>query len=143
MVSPGIILVSGQASGGGGSLPPGQQSPITLTNGDAAGMVPGTIAYIISNATAAKALSNGTLAQASVALMCLDTIAPSATGRFVLGGLVAGLSGGTADTLAYCGTTAGVLSATPDLVSGHFNVICGIWLSATQFIFNPQLPLQN
>lgn len=142
--SPWGLINVGASSAGGTSLPPGQVSPLVLTNGSGSPITLGMLCYVSGNDIVQPAISNGTLAQASVAYMCLDaTIASAATGRFVYGGIVTGLTGGVFNTLGYLGTTAGLISATPDLVAGHYNQISGLWLSATQFAFNPTLPIQN
>lgn len=131
---------------GVGSSPvtPGGWSPVTLTNGDAGAITLGQVCYLSANDTARKAFSNGTEAQATAICMCIDaSIAAAGTGRFVFGGIVTGLAGGTVNTLGYLSTTAGAIANTPNLTAGQYNVLLGIWQSATKFQFNPQLPILN
>lgn len=135
--------LNGAGGGVGSTIAPGGWAPIVLTNGDATGMVLGSLAYISANDTVSKAKSNGTLAQASCLYMSLDTIVSGGTGRFVGGGIIGGLAGGTFNTLGYLGTTAGVMAAAPDLTVGEYNVLLGLWLSATEFQFHPQFPFLN
>jgi len=138
----GIFLASGSA---GGSSTPGGWSPVTLTNGEAVPITIGQVCYLSANSTAKLGLANGTLAQASVVVMCIAaSIAAGATGKFVFGGVVAGAGAGkTFGTLGYLSTTAGGISTTPDLTSGEYNVILGAWINATDFEFAPQLPILN
>lgn len=115
-----------------------------LTNGEAVAITKGQVCYLSTNDTAKKAFDNGTLAQASAICICIDaSIASGATGRFVFGGRVPGLAGGTVNTLGYLSTVAGAIAAVPDLTAGRYNVLLGLWISATEFQFNPQLPILN
>lgn len=137
------IFIAGSSSAVS-PVAPGGWSPVTLTNGEAAPITLGQVCYLSANDTARLALSNGSLAQASAVCLCIDaSIAAAGTGRFVFGGRVAGLSGGTVNTPGYLGTTAGAIAASPDLTATHYNVWLGLWLSATEFQFGPQLPILN
>ncbi len=140
----GIALVQG-SSGGSTPLPPGQFSPVTLTNGDGTAITKGQLCYASADDTAKKAQSDGTEAEATCVYMCLDaTIAPGATGNFVLGGVVAGAGAGhTFGTTGYLSGTPGAISNTPNLTAGQFNVLVGFWLNATDFQFAPQVPILN
>lgn len=123
---------------------PGGLTPVTFTNGEATPITLGQVCYLSANDTARLALSNGTLAQASVTCICIDaSIAAAGTGRFVFGGRVPGLAGGTVNTPGYLGTTAGAIAASFDSTVGHYNVWLGLWISTTEFLFNPQLPILN
>jgi hypothetical protein len=138
----GITLVSQQSTTS--PLTPGGWSPAVLTNGEAAPITLGQVCYLSADTTAKLAKSNSTLAIASAVCMCIDaSIAAGATGRFVFGGLVTGLSGGTVNTLGYLGTTFGAIAASPDVTPGEYNTLLGLWLSATVFSFAPQLPIAN
>jgi len=125
-------------------LTPGGWSPVSLTNGDAGPITLGQPCYLFGNDIAGKAESDLTEARATAVCICIDaSIAAGAVGRFVFGGIVTGLSGGTVGTLGYLSATAGVIAAVPNLTSGQFNVLLGIWQSASKFQFNPQLPILN
>lgn len=143
----GVLGKYGQLpSGISSSTPstPGGWSPVTLTNGEAGAVTLGQVCYLSAADTARLSFDNGTLAQAQAVCMCIDTtIAGGATGRFVFGGRVAGLAGGAFNTLGYLSTVAGAIAAVPDLVAGRYNVLLGLWTSATAFEFNPQLPILN
>lgn len=123
---------------------PGGWSTVQLINGDVDVITVGQVCYLSANDTARKAQSDGTEAEATCVCMCVDpSIAAGAAGRFVFGGLVIGLSGGTVGTLGYLSATAGGISATPNLTAGQYNVLLGIWQSASKFQFNPQIPILN
>lgn len=125
-------------------LTPGGWSPVYLTNGEAIAVTKGQPCYLSANDTARLAQSDGTEAQATCVCFCLDTsIAAGAVGRFVFGGLITGLVGGTVNTLGYLSATAGVIAAAPNLTAGQYNVLLGIWQSASKFQINPQLPILN
>jgi len=125
-------------------LTPGGWSPVSLTNGDGTAITLGQPCYLSANDTARKAESDSSEAAATAVCICIDaSIAAGAVGRFVFGGIVTGLSGGTVGTLGYLSATAGVIAAVPNLTSGQFNVLLGIWQSASKFQFNPQLPILN
>ena len=128
------------ASGSG----PGSWSPVTLTNGDGTAITLGQVCYISANDTARKAQSDGTEDEATAVVVCIAaTIAAGSSGLFVWGGIVNGLSGGIAGDLGYLSATLGAISATPNLTSGQYNVLLGMWQSASKFQFNPQLPILN
>lgn len=137
----------GQIPSLGGStspLTPGGWSPVKLTNGDGTAITLGQPCYLSANDTARKAESDSSEAAATAVCICLDaSIAAGAIGQFAFGGTVPGLSGGTVGTLGYLSATVGVIAAVPNLTSGQFNVLLGIWQSATKFQFNPQLPILN
>jgi hypothetical protein len=123
---------------------PGGWSPVLLTNGDGTAITLGQVCYLSANDTARKAQSDGTEDEATAVCICIDaSIAASAVGRFVFGGIVTGLSGGTAGDIGYLGTTPGAIVAAPNLTAGQYNVLLGIWQSASKFQFNPQLPILN
>ena len=123
---------------------PGGWSPVLLTNGDGTAITIGQVCYLSANDTARKAQSDGTEDEATAICICIDaSIAAAGTGRFVFGGIVTGLAGGTAGDLGYLGTTPGAIVAAPNLTAGQYNVLLGIWQSATKFQFNPQLPILN
>lgn len=125
-------------------LTPGGWSPVQLTNGDGTAITLGQVCYLSANDTARKAQSDGTEAEATCVCICIDTsIAAAAVGRFVFGGIVTGLVGGTVGTLGYLSATAGAIANAPNLTAGQYNVLLGIWQSATKFQFNPQLPILN
>lgn len=129
---------------GGTTLGPGAWSPVTLTNGEAVPITLGQVCYISADDTARLAQSDGTEAQASAVIICIDaSIAAGATGRFVWGGNVDGLSGGVAGALGYLSATLGAIAAAPNLTAGQYNVLLGMWQSSTKFNFNPQIPILN
>ena len=125
-------------------ITPGGWSPVLLTNGDVGAITLGQPCYLSANDTARKAQSDGTEAEATAICICIDvSIAAAGVGRFVFGGIITGLSGGTVNTLGYLSATVGVIAAVPNLTGGQYNVLLGIWQSATKFQFNPQLPILN
>lgn len=125
-------------------LTPGGWSPVTLTNGDGTAITLGQVCYLSANDTARKAQSDGTEDEATAVCMCIDaSIAAGLTGRFVFGGIITGLAGGVAGDLGYLSTTAGAIAAAPNLTAGQYNVLLGIWQSASKFQFNPQIPILN
>jgi hypothetical protein len=135
-------LPSGASSGG--NLGPGSWSPVTLTNGDGTAITLGQVCYVSANDTARKAQCDGTEDEATGVVICVATsIAAAGTGLFVWGGIVAGLSGGVAGDLGYLSATLGAISAVPILTAGQYNVLLGMWQSATKFSFSPQLPILN
>lgn len=125
-------------------ITPGGWSPVPLTNGEAIAVTLGQPCYLSANDTARLAQSDGTEAEATCVCICIDvSVAAGAVGRFVFGGIVPGLSGGTVGTLGYLSATAGVIAAVPNLTAGQYNVLLGIWQSTTKFQFNPQIPILN
>lgn len=131
------------AGGGGNPLPwPGAWSPVTLTNSSGGAITYGQICYLIGSDAVGLAQSDGTLAEARVAVMSINTasIANAGTGRFVFGGRIIALSGGVAGDDAWLGVTAGALATTPDTASGHYLARAGYWLSTTEFQFIPAIP---
>ncbi len=128
---------SSSSSGGGSAL------SVTLTNGEAVPLAVGDVCYLFANDTVKKAKANGTEAQATALFIATAVIAAGADGTFASAGLVTGLAGGTVNTLGYLSATAGAISATPILTAGQYNVLLGIWQSATKFQFNPQIPILN
>lgn len=131
---------------GGATAPvtPGGWSPVSLTNGDGTAITLGQVCYLSANDTARKAQSDGTEAEATAVCICIDaSIAAAGTGRFVFGGIVVGLSGGSVGDLGYLSATPGGIAAVPNLNLGQYNVLLGIWQSTTKFQFNPQLPILN
>lgn len=144
MVELGIFLVQA-GSGSSAPLPPGQWSPVSLTNGDAGAITKGQVCYLSADDTARKGQSDNTEAEATVIAMCLaTTIAPAAAGDFVLGGLVAGAgTGHTFGEVGYLSATPGAIAAVPNLTVGQYNVVLGFWINATDFQFSPQIPILN
>lgn len=131
-------------SQGVGPWTPGGWSPVSLQNVNGGAITYGQQCYVFGNGTVKLAQSNGTEAEATCTCICIDTtIANNATGRFVFGGRVPGLSGGVANALAYLSTTPGARQAAPNLTAGQYNVLLGIWLNTTTLQFNPQLPILN
>lgn len=133
----------GQFPSGGGGSSGGSALSATLTNGEAVPLAVGDVCYLFGNNTVKKAKANGTEAQATALFIATGVIAAGADGVFATRGLVTGLAGGTVNTLAYLSATAGGISATPILTAGQYNVLLGIWQSATRLQFNPQLPILN
>lgn len=132
------------AGSGGSSLAPGAWSSVTLTNGDGTAITLGQLCYLSANDTARKGQADGTEDEATIVCVCVATsISAGASGLFVFGGIVTGLSGGVAGDPAYLSATAGAISATPVLTAGQYNVLIGIWQSTTKLQFNPQLPILN
>ena len=120
---------------------------MVLTSGEGAtAFALGDVGYISADNTVKLALSNGTIAQASALCICIEAagVAAGATGRFVFGGRVTGLAGGTAGTLAYLsGVTAGKIVAAPNLTVGQYNEFVGTWIAATVLEFAPGIPTLN
>lgn len=124
-------------------LVPGGGSPVVLTA--AAAFSPGQVGYISAALTANLAISNGTLAQAFGLVMCVEPagIPAGGTGRFIFGGRVSGLTGGTAGSQGYLSTTPGTLSTSPDLTTGHYFSWLGQWLGPNDFLFATGVPRLN
>lgn len=137
----GIFQISG---GAGGALPPGQWSPVTLTNGEGGAVTVGKVVYLSAADTASLAFATGTEAQATaVAMVLAASIAGGATGDYVFGGLVAGAGvGHTFAEVGYLGPL-GTIVSTPNLTIGQYNCILGFWQNATDFQFSPQIPILN
>ncbi len=134
--------------GGGGSsaLTPGGFVPFNLINGEGAATIAyGDYCYISGNNTAKLAQSDGTEDEAMCTLMCVQVggILPGASGKFVNGGVVAGLVGGTANAEIYLSATPGAGQAAPNLTAGQYNTFLALWLSTTSLQFNPAQPILN
>lgn len=143
MASPGIYLVQGGGSSSS-ALAPGAWSPALLTNGEAVPITLGQIIYLSANDTARLAFSNGSQTQATAVGIVVDaSIAAGVAGKVAFGGRVSGLSGGVVNALGYLGHTAGAIAAAPDLTPNEYNTLLGYWLSATEFQFQPMLPILN
>ncbi len=140
----GIFLVTG-AAGGNVPLFPGGWTPYPLTNGDASPITKGQVCYMSAADTARIAQSDGTEAQATAVCICIDdSVAPGDVGKFVFGGAVPDIAAGkTPITPGYLSATSGVIATAPNLAGGQYNVILGYWLNATDFQFNPQIPILN
>ena len=123
----------------------GGWSPLSLTNSEAAPITVGQVCYAFGNNLVKLAQSDGSAAEAEALYLVIDTsIAAAAVGRVVAGGVVRGAGAAMSyGALGFLAATAGGISATPNLTAGQYNVLLGHWINATDFQFNPQLPILN
>lgn len=101
-----------------------------------AAFVYGELGYIHTDGTVRKAQSDGTLEEAWAEVLCVEPagVANLASGLFLAGpGVVTGLSGGTAGSLAYVSATAGAITTSVP-GTGHLKIV-GKWLSTTVLKF--------
>jgi hypothetical protein len=115
--------------------------PYTVSGGVA--FAYGEIGYLLADGTVRLAQSDGTQAEADAVVMCVAAagVADGASGLFVTGADVPGLSGGTPGSLAYVDITAGALTTTvPTWAHGDRWIRpVGRWLTATILRFFPSL----
>lgn len=115
-------------------------SNLELTNSDAAAFVYGEVGYLHTDGTVKKCQSDGTEAEAQLEVICIEAagVAVAAPGTFSTGGIIPGLTGGSAGALAYVSATAGALTNTAP--SSGYSAIVGRWISTTVLNFRPRDP---
>lgn len=100
----------------------------------------GEVGYIHTDGTVRKADANDTPEKAEAQVICIASagVANGASGAFRYLGLVTGLSGGTAGSLAYLSATAGGITTTlPASPGSTYSKIVGRWRSSTVLWFCP------
>jgi len=136
-------MAGGAAASSGSGVPwPGAWSPVTLTNSSGGTITYGQLCYIVGVDAVSLAQSDGSQAEATVACIAIPVapIANGDTGRFVFGGKVITLAGGTTGADGWLNATPGAIGASPDVTAGHYLARAGFWLSTTEFQFVPSIP---
>jgi hypothetical protein len=111
-----------------------------MTTSGGASFAYGEVGYIHTDGTVRKSQADGSAAEAECLVMCVNasSISSGGTGLFQFpGGLVTGLTGGTAGSLAFVSATAGAITTTAPVVVGYYVKCVGRWISTTMFWFSP------
>lgn len=114
---------------------------LTVKNSTGDGMAKGDLVYVTGVSagvpTVEPANASAEATASGMLLLVNETIAAAASGKALVFGYMAGLTGPVAGTIFYASTTAGDFTSTKPSATGEVVRVIGYGLSTTELFFSP------